>query len=212
MSTTERLRATDLEAARPGDAAQAELGELGALVGGRTVLSGAATEVRSPFDGRLVAVVHRAGAQEIEEAITRAVQAFEETRRLPSWRRAEILNRVADLIAERRDELARTIALEAGKPIKTARVEAERASFTFRIAAEETKRIYGEIVPLDWAPGMEGPHGPRPPRPARADRRHLALQLPAQPRRPQGRAGAGCREPDRDPACVADARERAAAW
>ena len=43
MSTTERLRATDLEAARPGDAAGAELGELGALVGGRTVLSGAAT-------------------------------------------------------------------------------------------------------------------------------------------------------------------------
>ena len=156
MSTTQRLRATDLEAARPGDAAQAELGELGALVGGRTVLSGAATEVRSPYDGRLVAVVHRAGGQEIEEAITRAVQAFDETRRLPSWRRAEILNRVADLIAERRDELARTIALEAGKPIKTARVEAERAAFTFRIAAEETKRIYGEIVPLDWAPGMEG--------------------------------------------------------
>ena len=156
MSTTERLRATDLEAARPGDAAGAELGELGALVGGRTVLSGAATEVRSPFDGRLVAVVHRAGGQEIEEAITRAVQAFEETRRLPTWRRAEILDRIADLIAEQRDELARTIALEAGKPVKTARVEAERASFTFRVAAEETKRIYGEIVPLDWAPGMEG--------------------------------------------------------
>ena len=156
MSTTERLRATDLEAARPGDAAQAELGELGALVGGRTVLSGAATEVKSPYDGRLVAVVHRAGAQEIEEAISRAVQAFEETRRLPTWRRAEILNRIADLIAERRDELARTIALEAGKPITTARVEAERAAFTFRVAAEETKRIYGEIVPLDWTPGMEG--------------------------------------------------------
>jgi delta 1-pyrroline-5-carboxylate dehydrogenase len=156
MSATERLRATDLEAARPGDAAQAELGELGAFVGGRTVLSGAATEVRSPYDGRLVAVVHRAGAQEIEEAITRAVQAFEETRRLPTWRRAEILNRIGDLIAEHRDELARTIALEAGKPITTARVEAERAAFTFRIAAEETKRIYGEIVPLDWAPGMEG--------------------------------------------------------
>jgi glyceraldehyde-3-phosphate dehydrogenase (NADP+) len=48
------------------------------------------------------------------------------------------------------------IALEAGKPVKTARVEVERASFTFRIAAEETKRIGGEIVPLDWAAGMEG--------------------------------------------------------
>ncbi len=58
-------------------------------------------------------------------------------------------------IAAQREELARAIALEAGKPIKTARVEVDRAVFTFTIAAEETKRIYGEIVPLDWLPGNE---------------------------------------------------------
>ncbi|HEU4450388.1 MAG TPA: aldehyde dehydrogenase family protein [Gaiellaceae bacterium] len=155
-STAERLRDTGAEPARAEDAATSELGELGALVGGRTALTGDAVEVRSPYDGRLVAVVHRAGPEEIEEAITRAVQAFEETRRLPSWRRAEILERIAALVAGRRDELARAIALEAGKPVKTARVEVDRASFTFRIAAEESKRIGGEIVPLDWAPGMEG--------------------------------------------------------
>lgn len=154
---TERLRST-APAAGPTapDARAAELGELGALVGGRTVLSGDAVEVRSPYDGRLVAVVHRAGAQEIEESIARAVLAFAETRKLPSWRRAEILEGIATRLDARRDELARTIALEAGKPIKTARVEVERAAFTFRVAAEETKRIYGEIVPLDWTPGTEG--------------------------------------------------------
>ena len=156
MSTAKRLRSTAFAQARPGGAAHAELGELGPLVGGRTVLTGDAVEVRSPYDDGLVAVVHRAGPQEIEEGITRAVQAFAETRRLPSWRRAAILEGISSLLAARRDELARTIALEAGKPVKTARVEVERASFTFRIAAEETKRIGGEIVPLDWAPGMEG--------------------------------------------------------
>jgi acyl-CoA reductase-like NAD-dependent aldehyde dehydrogenase len=156
VSATARLRGTAFEQARPGESAGAELGELGPLVGGRTILTGDAVEVRSPYDDRLVAVVHRAGSQEIEEAITRAVQAFEETRRLPSWRRAAILDGISSLLAARSDELTRAIALEAGKPVKTARVEVERASFTFRIAAEETKRIGGEIVPLDWAAGMEG--------------------------------------------------------
>jgi glyceraldehyde-3-phosphate dehydrogenase (NADP+) len=151
-----RLRSVAPERADAASAALAELGELGSLVGGRTVLSGDAVEVRSPFDGRLVAVVHRAGAAEVEEAISRSVTAFEETRRLPSWRRAQILEGISAGLLARRDELARTIALEAAKPIKVARIEVERASFTFKVAAEETKRIYGEIVPLDWVPGTEG--------------------------------------------------------
>ena len=153
---SERLRSVAPERADAGGAAEAILGELGALVGGRTVLSGDAIEVRSPYDASLVAVVHRAGPEEIEEAIARAAQAFEETRRLPSWQRAEVLERISAALAERREELARTIALEAGKPITIARVEVDRAAFTFKIAAEETKRIYGEIVPLDWIPGTEG--------------------------------------------------------
>ena len=103
-----------------------------------------------------VAVVHRAGPDEVERAIAGAVEAFATTRRLPSWQREQVLERISAGIAARRDELARTIALEAGKPIKTARVEVDRAVFTFRIAAEEAKRIYGEIVPLDWLPGNEG--------------------------------------------------------
>ena len=135
---------------------QALLGELAPIVGGRAVETGDRYEVGSPYDGSPVASVHRAGAAEIEAAIAGAVNAFDETRRLPAWRRSEVLDAVGDVIAARREELGRTIALEAGKPLKTARLEVDRAAFTFRVAAEEARRIYGEIVPLDWLPGNDG--------------------------------------------------------
>ena len=135
---------------------QTELGELGVVLGGAEVETGDTYEIRSPYDGAPVALVHRAGPGEVERAIAAAATAFETTRHLPSWRREEILEGVAVRIEARREELARTIALEAGKPIRTARVEADRAAYTFRVAAEESKRIYGELVPLDWLPGNEG--------------------------------------------------------
>ncbi len=135
---------------------ETQLGEYGVIVGGSRVETGEPFEIRSPFDGSLVATVHRAGPAEVESAIAAAEAAFQTTRRLPSWKRAEVLSHMAAAIQDRRDELARTIALEAGKPIKTARLEAERAAFTFATAAEEAKRIYGEVVPLDWLPGNEG--------------------------------------------------------
>src|SRR3954451_22383071 len=130
--------------------------ELSPVIGGREVTTGETYEVRSPYDDALVAVIHRAGPQQIEAAIAGAVRAFETTRKLPSWKRSEILSGIADRIDAAREDFARTIALEAGKPVKTARAEAERAAFTFRVASEETKRIYGEIVPLDWIPGNDG--------------------------------------------------------
>lgn len=135
--------------------AVARLGELGNLIGGETVRTGATFEVRHPYDDSLVATVHYAGAKEIERAIAGAARAFDETRRIPAWKRDAILAAVSAAIAQRREELALTIALEAGKPIKTARLEVDRAAFVFKVAAEESKRIHGEILPLDWLPGTE---------------------------------------------------------
>jgi acyl-CoA reductase-like NAD-dependent aldehyde dehydrogenase len=126
--------------------------EYGALLRGDDVKSGDVTEIWSPYDGSLVGRVHRACADDVEQAIAAAVRSFQTTRRLASWQREDVLKRVAESIRGRREEFARTIALEAGKPIKAARIEVDRAAFTFTVAAEESKRIYGEIVPLDWLP------------------------------------------------------------
>ncbi len=153
---TERLRSASVAKAGRDGQAEAVYGDLACLVGGQWLKTGDAIEVRSPYDGALVATVHRAGPEEIERAIAAAARAFQSTRRLPSWKRAEVLEKISLGIAARRDEFARTIALEAGKPIRTARAEVDRAIFTFKVAAEESKRIYGEIVPLDWLPGTEG--------------------------------------------------------
>ncbi len=154
MATAERLRTASSAAAATAE--ETELGSIAAIVGGGHVETGDTYAVRSPYDDAPIALIHRAGPDEIEASIAAAAAAFETTKRLASHERASVLERVSRLIAERRDELARTIALEAGKPLKTAKVEVDRASFTFKVAAEESKRIYGEIVPLDWIPGTEG--------------------------------------------------------
>jgi acyl-CoA reductase-like NAD-dependent aldehyde dehydrogenase len=158
MTLTDRLRSSNSATPAAGQDRPA-LGEFPCLVAGEPSHTAETTEVRSPFDGALAAVVHRAGPAEIERAIAAAAAAFETTRRLPSWKRAEVLERVSAAIAARQENLARIVALEAGKPLKTARLEVARAAFTFKVAGEEARRVYGEIVPLDWLPGTERHEG-----------------------------------------------------
>src|SRR5688572_4556481 len=91
-----------------------------------------------------------------EEATSAAVRGFETTRLLPSWKRSEILRKTAEGLARRKEELARTITEENAKPIRLSRAEVDRAAATFTAAAEEAKRIGGEVLPLDLAPTSEG--------------------------------------------------------
>lgn len=106
-------------------------------------------EVRSPYNSELIAHFSVASVHEAEEAIAAACGAASELREWPRHRLAEALRALAEKLKARTEEFARTIALEAGKPIKTARVEVERAVSTFTYAAEEARRFAGEIVPLD---------------------------------------------------------------
>lgn len=122
----------------------------GFLVDGRWVEEGEVVEVRAPYDGAVIGRVFQGGRQHADAAIAAAVKAFGTTRRLPAFERQRVLKRVAQGISERKEEFARTLAQEAGKPIKAARSEVERAIFTFNVAAEESTRIYGEYLPLDW--------------------------------------------------------------
>jgi acyl-CoA reductase-like NAD-dependent aldehyde dehydrogenase len=107
-------------------------------------------EVRAPYDGALIARVTQGRREHAEAAIAAAVKAFGTTRRLPAFERQRVLRQISAAIADRKEEFARTLAQEAGKPIKAARTEVERSIFTFNVAAEESTRIYGEFIPLDW--------------------------------------------------------------
>jgi acyl-CoA reductase-like NAD-dependent aldehyde dehydrogenase len=119
------------------------------LIGGEWRATAHAREVRSPYNAELVAHFSVASEAEVEEALASAAGAAVEMRELPRHRIADSLRLIADGIRARAEEFARTIALEAGKPIKTARAEVERGVMTFVHASEEARRFTGEVVPLD---------------------------------------------------------------
>src|SRR5437763_5382086 len=122
----------------------------GFFVDGRWRDDGDVVEIRAPYDGSVIARVVQGRKEHAEAAIAAAVKAFGTTRRLPAFERQRVLRQVSAFMTERKEEFARTLAQEAGKPIKAARIEVERAIFTFNVAAEESTRIYGEFLPLDW--------------------------------------------------------------
>jgi acyl-CoA reductase-like NAD-dependent aldehyde dehydrogenase len=117
------------------------------LLDGEWIETGEWHEVRSPFSGEPVGRVPQATVDHARRAVDAAARVLEEP--LPAHRRAEILDGVAALLRERADEVARTISAEAGKPMKAARVEADRAVSTFTMAAVEARRLAGEVVPMD---------------------------------------------------------------
>jgi glyceraldehyde-3-phosphate dehydrogenase (NADP+) len=112
--------------------------------------------IRAPQDSSEVGVVALAGSQEVRAALDANVAAGRACRDMPAYERAAALRNVADGLAAGKQELARTLALEAGKPITQARLELDRAIFVFRDAAEEATRIGGEVFPTDVLPAGAG--------------------------------------------------------
>jgi acyl-CoA reductase-like NAD-dependent aldehyde dehydrogenase len=126
----------------------------GLMLDGEWVETGDWLEVRSPYDASLVGRVARGGAEEARRAVDAAERAMRDP--LPAHKRAEILVRVAGALGKRAEEAARTISAEAGKPLKTARVEVARAMSTYTMAAVEARKLGGEMVPMDASQAGEG--------------------------------------------------------
>lgn len=126
------------------------------LVDGKWHRSDEVHEVKSPYNNEVIGTTYRPTDKDVENAIGASVRAFEVTKKMPPYERSDILSNIARILTEKKEDFAQIIAAEAGKPIKAARIEVERSIFTFTLAAEEAKRINGEILPLDIHPLGKG--------------------------------------------------------
>src|SRR5690606_19501190 len=129
------------------------------LIDGQWGGSGTPLEVKNKYSGETIAVINTATKEDVNRAIDAAERAEEIMADMPIHKRADILMRAAFLLRDNIEDMAKTIAAEAGKALKYARAEAERAVSTFTFAAEEAKRLHGETIPLDAAPAGEGYFG-----------------------------------------------------
>lgn len=132
---------------------------IGWIVRGEEHRTGARLEVRAPFDQSVIASVWQAAWTEAQQAVSAAVEAFARTSAMGSWEKQNILVAVAVRLQSEHERFAQTIMREAGKPITAARAEVDRAILTFRVAAEESTRMGGEVLPLDLIPSAAGRWG-----------------------------------------------------
>jgi len=128
------------------------------MVAGEWIETGEWSEVHSPYDGTLIGRVPKGDATLVGKAVDAAAAAFE-AGGFPQHERARILDRAAQLVAEREDDLTATIAAEAGKPLKTARVEAQRCVSTMQFSAVAARTLTGELVPMEAGAAGEGKVG-----------------------------------------------------
>jgi acyl-CoA reductase-like NAD-dependent aldehyde dehydrogenase len=133
--------------------------QTGFLLCGKEWIEGEALDVRSPWDQGLVGKVTSAARADARQAVHHAVVSVRRTRALPRWKRREILEDVAAALIEQKERFAQLIVAEAGKPIRLARIEVDRAVLTFKTAAEEAARLGGESISLDLTEGNEGRWG-----------------------------------------------------
>ena len=115
--------------------------------------------VTDKFTGEVATRVALADAATIDAGIAACVEAAEPMRKMPAYERQAVLQHCVDRFTERKDELAYALCVEAGKPINDSRGEVGRLIDTFRIAAEESVRMTGEIQPLDISPRARGYQG-----------------------------------------------------
>ena len=126
---------------------------------GEWVESTTPLDITNPYNGQVIGRTWLASAEQLDQSIVAAEKAFEVTRKQPVFERVKILDALVDKMTTHRDEIASLIALEAGKPIRDAEIETDRGIFTVQVAAEEAKRIHGDVMPLDLLPSSKGRFG-----------------------------------------------------
>jgi acyl-CoA reductase-like NAD-dependent aldehyde dehydrogenase len=130
--------------------------EYGYLINGKWLKSENKREIKNPYNDEVVGVINIPDIDEAKESIYHAQSAYEKFKESPSYLRSDILRKIVEGINKRKEEFAKILVLEGGKPLKTARVEVQRAMATFSIAAEEANRFSGgELLPLDLVPGAD---------------------------------------------------------
>jgi acyl-CoA reductase-like NAD-dependent aldehyde dehydrogenase len=123
------------------------------LIGGDWVGGTESFAVFDKFSGASIGSAQAASREQVDAAVNAARKSFEHLR-LDPYERYRIISATAELIGNHRERLAKTIVGESGIPLRDADNEVTRASETFRISAEEAKRLAGEVVPIDGAPGQ----------------------------------------------------------
>jgi len=126
---------------------------------GQFVETTGSIEIRRPYDGKVFATTGIADEKILDQCIDQAVEAFHQMRHMPVHERSRILGGIADGMMAKRQLLAEVLCQEAGKPLKYAFGEVDRAIQTVKVAAEESKRIPGEYLRLDWTPAGQGKEG-----------------------------------------------------
>lgn len=125
------------------------------LVGGEWRTNNETLDVMFPYDGSVSATIYMATEKDLDDAVVAAQRGFEITRKLPTYRRVEILRNLHRLFRENFDRMVDLMILESGKNRKTAVGEMSRACQTVLVASEEAGRNYGEVLDLDWTePGL----------------------------------------------------------
>lgn len=129
------------------------------ILGGKEFLREEKIDIIYPYNNKAIHSISLAEDDELKKAIELAKTGFEKTKNLSSYQKSKILENLKNLVEKEKEDLAKTIMYEAGKPIQQARAEVERCLLTIETAKEEAKRISGKIIPLDLAPWLEGKEG-----------------------------------------------------
>jgi acyl-CoA reductase-like NAD-dependent aldehyde dehydrogenase len=129
------------------------------LIDGQWVTTGEWIEIKNKYSGASLGAIAAAGRGQVDAALDAARRGATAMAEMPAHQRAAILGRTAELIRERAEDLAQTLAAEAGKALKFARAEVDRSGWTFQTASEEARRLHGETIPLDGLPAGEGYFG-----------------------------------------------------